>query len=108
MIVQVGVNLKTQNTSFYVQVEEIGDGSTRGNCPTNPSDLLCHSNEHCNVCRSHAGVHVGCETLSSTPVCDADSTTLKVDDSALEKRAACVGCKLDGKISISTVLVNPL
>ena len=85
------------------------DGTTRGKCPTNPSNLFCHSNGHCNVCRldTSSGVNVGCETLSSTPVCDADSTTTIVDDSALEKRAACVGCKQDGKFYISTILDIP-
>ena len=74
-----------------------GDGTTQGQCPSNPSGLLCHSDGHCNVCRVISGVHVGCTLSSSTPVCDADYGTTGVQDTAVDKRAICSGCKKDGK-----------
>ena len=40
----------------------------------------------------------GCDVLSTTPVCDADSTTSGIQDSATNKVAACVACKKSGKI----------
>ena len=61
-----------------------------------PGNLLCHSDGHCNLCRRISGVHVGCNNSSSTPVCDADSTTTGVQDSAVDKRAICAGCKKEG------------
>ena len=39
----------------------------------------------------------GCDILSSTPVCDADSNTSDIEDSAVGKVAQCVGCKKDGE-----------
>ena len=39
----------------------------------------------------------GCGILSSSPVCDADSSTAGIQDSAENKVAQCVGCKKDGK-----------
>ena len=39
----------------------------------------------------------GCDILSSSPVCDADSSTAGIEDSAENKVAQCVGCKKDGK-----------
>ena len=72
------------------------DGTTRGTCPMSPSDLLCHSDGYCNVCRLIDDIHVGCDEFSATPVCDADSTTIGVQDSAVDKRAVCSGCKKDG------------
>jgi len=50
-------------------------------------------------------VHVGCDASSSTPICDADSSTSAVDDSAVEKRASCVNCKKDGTYNINTILI---
>ena len=84
---------------------EFGDGTTRGTCPTNPSNLLCHSDGHCNVCRYISPVHVGCNAMSSTPICDADSTTLGIEDTAVEKRSACVACKKVGTSIISIILL---
>ena len=86
----------------------MGDGTKRGKCPTNPSNLFCHYDGQCNVCKLRLGNNVGCDTLSSTPVCDADETTSKVEDSAQEKRAACVGCKQVGKFLIRAILVPPV
>ena len=87
------------------------DGTALGKCPMNPSGLLCHSDGHCNVCRlfivNNVSVHVGCTNSSSTPICDADSTVIGVQDSAVDKRAICAGCKKSGKsgdISIAIVL----
>ena len=42
----------------------------------------------------------GCDILSSTPVCDADSETTAIEDSAVGKVAQCVGCKKDGRLII--------
>ena len=39
----------------------------------------------------------GCDILSSSPVCDADSSTAGIQDSAENKVAQCVACKKDGK-----------
>ena len=39
----------------------------------------------------------GCDILSSSPVCDADSSTAGIQDSAENMVAQCVGCKKDGK-----------
>ena len=70
-----------------------------------PSDLLCHSDGYCNVCRLLDGVHVGCSNFSSTPVCDADSTITGVQDSAVDKRAVCSGCKQSGKFRDTSIII---
>ena len=47
----------------------------------------------------------GCDILSSTPVCDADSNTSDIEDSAVGKVAQCVGCKKDGELIIYSQLI---
>ena len=42
----------------------------------------------------------GCDAFSNSPVCDADSTTSGIQDSATNKVAACVACKKSGNISL--------
>ena len=93
---------------IYTLAGTTADGTTRGQCPMSPSDLLCHSDGYCNVCRLNngTGVHVGCSKFSSTPVCDADSTITGVQDSAVEKRAVCSGCKKTGTFrDISAIIL---
>ena len=92
----------------YTEAGTTGDGTNLGKCPTNPTNLLCHSDGHCNVCRLTSGVHVGCVASSSTPICDADSSTSGVDDSAVEKRASCVNCKKAGTYNMNMRLIIQL
>ena len=83
---------------IYILDGSAGDGTTRGKCPSSPSGLLCHSDGNCNVCRSIDSVHVGCQLFSSTPVCDADSTVIGIQDKNpdIDRRAVCSGCKKQG------------
>ena len=84
--------------------ESPGDGTTRGKCPTDPNGLLCHSDGRCNVCQLKDGKNVGCQDFSSSPVCDADSSTTGVQQDSvnnrLESRGECVACKKDGKLAL--------
>ena len=74
----------------------------------NPAGLLCHSDGHCNLCRIISSVHVGCDAFSSTPVCDADTTTAGVQNLAEEKPAECSGCKKDGSFAANTSAIMKL
>ena len=76
-----------------------GDGNTIGNCPSSYSTYKCLSNGACNICGLISGYAQGCDILSGTPVCDADSGTLTIEDSASEKLAQCVACKKSGECS---------
>ena len=57
----------------------------------------CLSNGYCNVCGLVSGFAEGCDILSSSPVCDADSSTTDIEDTAESKVAHCVACKKDGR-----------
>ena len=59
-----------------------GDGSELGKCPSSNSNYRCLSTGACNVCGLISGVAEGCDPFSTTPVCDADSTTSAIDDTA--------------------------
>ena len=76
-----------------------GDGTELGKCPSSNSNYRCLSTGACNVCGLISGFAEGCDTFSTTPVCDADSTTSGIQDSATEKVAVCVACKKSGNIS---------
>ena len=75
-----------------------GDGTELGKCPSSNSNYKCLSTGACNVCGLISNVAEGCDVLSTTPVCDADSTTSGIQDSATNKVAACVACKKSGKL----------
>ena len=51
------------------------------------------------MCGLISGTAEGCELLSSSPVCDADSSTPGIQDSATAKVAQCVACKKSGNLS---------
>ena len=76
-----------------------GDGTELGKCPSSNSNYRCLSTGACNVCGLISGIAEGCDTFSTTPVCDADSTASGIQDSATEKVAVCVACKKSGNIS---------
>ena len=80
--------------NFNIDGTTDGDGSTVGKCP---SSRKCLSDGYCNTCKIISLAHQGCDITSSTPVCDADSTTSGIQDSAVGKLAACVACKMTGK-----------
>ena len=75
-----------------------GDGTEIGKCPSSYSSYKCLSTGACNVCGLISGFAQGCDILSTTPVCDADSSTSGIQDSANGKVAQCVACKKSGKI----------
>ena len=74
-----------------------GDGTTIGKCPGSYTDYRCLSTGYCNVCGFINGVHEGCDVESLTPVCDADTETDGIQDSAEGKVAQCTSCKKDGR-----------
>ena len=76
-----------------------GDGTELGKCPSSNSNYRCLSTGACNVCGLISGVAEGCDTFSTAPVCDADSTTSGIQDSASNKVAVCVACKKSGNIA---------
>ena len=78
----------------------MGDGTTMGKCPSSHTGYKCLSTGHCNVCGLINNLAEGCDILSSTPVCDADSNTSDIEDSAVGKVAQCVGCKKDGELIV--------
>ena len=82
---------------IYVGVGTPGDGTTIGKCPSSHSSYRCLSSGACNVCGLISGTHEGCVSTSTTPVCDADSTTSIIDDTAVEKEAVCKGCTKSGQ-----------
>ena len=83
---------------FYSPLDGMttGDGSEIGNCPSSFSAYKCLSTGACNICGLISGYAEGCDITSTTPVCDADSTTTGIQDSASDKLAVCVGCKKSG------------
>ena len=70
----------------------IGDGFSPGKCP----EYNCLSDGYCNVCGNIMGYSEGCHITSTTPVCDADTTTIGTQDTAVEKIAECVPCTKSG------------
>ena len=87
----------------FVDGTTTGDGSEKGNCPQETAgvandDYRCLSTGVCNICGLISGKAEGCDILSTTPVCDADSTTSGTQDSAVDKVAACVACTKSGNI----------
>ena len=52
------------------------------------------------MCGLISGVAEGCDAFSATPVCDADSSTSGIQDTASNKVAQCVACKKSGKLLI--------
>ena len=84
-------------TIVFFEDGATGNGDTIGKCPTIPSNLKCLSTGECNICKDISGRHEGCDVTSTTPVCDADSVTSVIDDSAIEKFSACVACKRNGE-----------
>ena len=83
---------------FVIDGTSAGDGTTIGKCPSGHSSYKCLSSGACNVCGLISGNAEGCDITSSTPVCDADSTTSGIQDSASGKVAQCVACKKSGRI----------
>ena len=81
-----------------------GDGKTIGDCPSAYTTYKCLSTGECKECKLISGFAEGCDIHSSTPVCDADSTSLAIEDSAIEKVSHCVGCKKSGKCDINMCL----
>ena len=74
-----------------------GDGTEIGKCPNAFSSYKCLSTGACNVCGLISGQVEGCDITSTAPVCDADSSTSGVQDSAVGKVAQCVACTKAGK-----------
>ena len=73
-------------------------------CSLSSFNYKCLSTGYCNVCGNINNVAEGCDILSSTPVCDADSSTGSIEDSAAQKVAQCVACKKDGELIIFCIL----
>ena len=48
------------------------------------------------MCGLISGTHEGCVSTSTTPVCDADSTTSTIEDTAVGKVGVCKGCTKSG------------
>ena len=66
----------------------------QGICPSNK----CLSSGACNLCGLISGKAEGCDITSTTPVCDADTTTSGTQDSAAGKIAQCVACTKSGML----------
>ena len=81
-----------------------GDGSEIGKCPSSYSSYRCLSTGECNVCGLVSGVAEGCDIHSSTPVCDADSTTVGIQDSATGKVSQCVACTKSGGLETYSLI----
>ena len=81
-----------------------GDGSSVGKCWEDDSNGInnrkCLSTGECNACKIINNAHEGCDIHSTTPVCDADSTTAEIDDSAVSKLATCSACKNSGENNV--------
>ena len=74
-----------------------GDGTAIGKCPSAYSSYKCLSTGGCNVCGLISGYAEGCDITSTAPVCDADSSTFGIQDTATAKVAECVACKKSGR-----------
>ena len=87
-----------QNNLFFADGTS-GDGSEIGKCPSSYSSYKCLSSGGCNVCGLISGFAEGCDITSTSPVCDADSSTPGIQDSATGKVAQCVACKKSGNLN---------
>ena len=87
---------------MYADGDSVGDGLSFGKCWDDDANTIqdrkCLSTGECNACKIINSYHEGCDIHSNTPVCDADSTTVTVEDSAVAKLARCVGCKKIGNL----------
>ena len=81
----------------YIDGLTAGDGTEIGKCPNSTTNYKCLSTGACNVCGLISGYAEGCGIFSTTPVCDADSTTSGTQDSATNKVAECVPCTKSGE-----------
>ena len=81
----------------FVDGSSPGDGTSIGKCPSNYSTYKCLSTGECNVCGLISGQAQGCDITSTSPVCDADSSTSGTQDTATGKVAQCVACTKSGK-----------
>ena len=93
---------------FFLDGTSAGDGTTLGKCPSSNSNYRCLSSGACNVCGLVNGNAEGCDITSTTPVCDADSTTAQIEDSATGKVAKCVACKKTGEYKMPNLEINPV
>ena len=81
---------------FHLDGTTTGDGTEIGKCPSHYSSYRCLSTGACNVCGLISGKAEGCDITSTSPVCDADSSTSGTQDSATGKVAQCVACTKTG------------
>ena len=82
-----------------------GDGSHIGNCPTSQA-YNCLSNGACNVCRPLSNKAEGCNIFSTTPVCDADSSTNGIQATYdTSKVAQCVACTKTGTHKLCRAII---
>ena len=99
LYISFNVCYSTSNVNlFVIDGASAGDGTTIGKCPSGHSSYKCLSSGACNVCGLISGNAEGCDITSTTPVCDADSTTSGIQDSASGKVAQCVACKKTGNM----------
>ena len=95
---------------MYADGDSIGDGLSFGKCWDDDAngiqDRKCLSTGECNVCKIISDAHEGCDIYSTKPVCDADSTTVEIEDSAVAKLAKCVACKNTGKYRYLILMVD--
>ena len=95
---------------MYADGDSIGDGLTFGKCwdddANGRQDRKCLSTGECNVCKIINDAHEGCDIYSTEPVCDADSTTVEIEDSAVAKLAKCVACKNTGKYRYLSLMLH--
>ena len=83
-----------------------GDGSHIGNCPASFSSYKCLSNGACNVCGLLSNKAEGCNIFSTSPVCDADSSTNGIQATYdTSKVAQCVACKQTGTHKLRIVII---
>ena len=75
-----------------------GDGTELGKCPSSNGNYKCLSTGECNVCKLISGTNEGCDSSSTAPVCDHDSTMSGIQTSATSKVAQCVACTKLGKL----------
>ena len=83
-----------------------GNGETIGNCPASHITYKCLSNGACNVCGLLSDKAEGCNIFSTTPVCDADSSTNGIQATYdTSKVAQCVACKKTGTHKLCKAII---
>ena len=83
-----------------------GDGSDIGNCPSHHTSYRCLSTGSCNVCGLISGKAEGCNVFSTSPVCDADSSTNGIQATYdTTKEAQCVACKKTGTHKLCRAII---